>query len=71
MFKLTEAMLLLKPGDRTWIESTADGYKAVLSRVTLKSRYPKYIRGRTFSGSVYVAVRGTESLILVCVTRLS
>jgi len=68
---LTNAMYLLHPGDRTWVESTLDGYKSLLSRVTLKSRYHRCIKGRTFSGSVYIAVRGTETVVLICVTRLT
>jgi len=70
MGPLTAAMYLLHPGDRTFIESSLDKYHTVLSRVTLKSRYHRCIEGRTFSGSVYVAVRGTETVMLVCVTRL-
>lgn len=71
MKPLTAAMYMLHPGDRTWIESSLDEYHTVLSRVTLKSRYHRCIKGRTFSGSVYVAVRGTETVVLVCVTRLT
>jgi hypothetical protein len=71
MSPLTTRMAALDPGGRTWIETTLDDYKALMSRVTTTTHYHRCIRGRTFSASLYTAVRGVEVVYLVCVTRVT
>jgi len=60
----------LLPGEKVWIESTADKYVGVMQKVSSRSRYPEHMREREYTCNAFTAVGAVgEVVILVRVTR--
>ena len=63
---------VLSLGERLFVETNYEEYASIMRRVTAVSRYPKAMKGRKYSCSLYRALGSdvTEVVYLVAVARV-
>mgnify|MGYP003563860822 CR=1 FL=1 len=71
MSPLTTSLLPLEVGEHVWVDATAERYVQTMRAVSSAPNRHRALAGRTFSGNLYVAVRGAEACYLVKATRIS